>query len=199
MAVLRKPRGRVGIVRRAVPTLIVALALASVPAGAQVLTQGQALAMAFPDADEIERRTAYLDEAQLERIGELAGAQVETSSTVVTYYVGVRDGVPVGVAYFDAHIVRTLDEVLMIVVGGDERIRRIETVSFREPPEYQAPEGWLDLFDDRALGPELSLKGDIPTMTGATLTSAAVTDAARRVLGLHRVLDPLERSGTGGP
>jgi hypothetical protein len=175
--------------------LTLCLPAVATPAGAQVLTQDQALAMAFPDADDVIRRTAYLDDAQLQRMQELVGGQVEVGSTVATYYVAMEEGEPVGVAYFDAHIVRTLDEVLMIVVGRDHRIRRIETVSFREPPEYRAPEGWLDLFDGRALTPELSLKGDIPTMTGATLTAVAVTDAARRVLALHQVVAPFGSPG----
>lgn len=198
MAVLtRRPSTRVGAAAVAALTLAVALLLGTgAPAGAQILTQDEALSMAFPGADAVERRTAYLDEGQLAQIRELAGPQVDVSSAVVTYYVAVEAGEPTGVAYFDAHIVRTLDEVLMIVVGNDDRIRRIETVSFREPPEYKAPEGWLDLLEGRALTAELSLKGEIPTMTGATLTSMAVTEAARRVLALHRVVDPF--GGGGG-
>ena len=175
--------------------LAAALTLASAPLDAQVSPQDRALATAFPDAERVERRTAYLDDSQLDRVRELAGPQVEVSSTVVTYYVALVGGRPVGVAYFDAHVVRTLDEVLMVVVGADDRIRRLETVSFREPPEYEAPEGWLQLFVDRPLGPELSLKGEIPVMTGATLTANAVTAAARRVLALHRVVNPLQATG----
>ncbi len=175
---------------------LAAAAFVATPAGAQVLTQDQALALAFPDAQTVERRTAYLDEAQLERVRELAGGQVDVTSTIVNHYVALEGGRPVGVAYFDVHRVRTLDEVLMVVVGRDDRIRRIETVSFREPPEYAAPEGWLDLFQGRELDPDLSLKGEIPAMTGATLTAQAVTAAARRVLALHRVVAPLEPGTT---
>lgn len=160
----------------------------------QSLTQDEALALAFPGA-EFERRTAFLDDAQLARAQELAGPGVEVESGVVTHYVALRDGSPVGVAYFDAARVRTLPQVLMIVVGPDDRIVRIETVSFREPPEYRAPGGWLELFQGRALDEALSLKGEIPNMTGASLTSSAVTGAARRALALHQVIDPLrERS-----
>lgn len=175
----------------AAAVLVAAAVAVAVPAGAQVLTQDQALALAFPDAEEIQRRTAYLDEAELERVRALAGEGAGTPSGVVTHYVAMRGGVPVGVAYFDAHRVRTLDQVLLVAVGPGERVVRVETVRFREPPEYEAPEGWLALFRGRALGPELSLKGEIPAMTGATLTARAVTGAVRRVLALHRVVDPL--------
>ena len=166
-------------------------AAAPAPAGAQVLTQDEALRLAFPEADTVARRTAYLDDAQLGRVRRLAGEGVEVPSGVVTHYVALRGGRPVGVAYFDAHRVRTLPEALMVVVGPDHRVRRIEVLKFSEPPEYRAPEGWIAQFRDRALGSELSLKGDIVNITGATLTSGAVTDAVRRVLALHAVIRPL--------
>jgi len=156
---------------------------------AQALTQEEALELAFPGA-EVERRTAYLEPGQLQRARELAGGDVDIESEIVTHYVANRDGKFVGVAYFDAHIVRTHREVLMIVVAPDATVRRIETVAFREPPEYEAPEGWLDLFQERPLDRDLSLKGEIPPMTGATLTAVAVTRSARRVLALHAVIDP---------
>lgn len=173
----------------------IAAATAPLPCRAQTLTQDEALALAFPDA-VIERATAFLDDAQRTRAASLAGPDVAIESGVVTYYLARRDGAAVGVAYFDAHRVRTLPQVLMVVIGPDDRIRRIETVSFREPPEYRAPNGWLRQFDGSGLGEDLSLKGSIANITGATLTAGAVGRAARRTLALHRVIAPFpEQSG----
>ena len=177
----------------------VAFAVAvSHPTEAQVLPLEEALRLAFPTADTVQRRTAYLDQGQLALISDVSGSDVEPPPGVVAYYVAFEGGNPAGVAYFDAHRVRTLDQVLMIVVGADDRVRRIETVSFREPPEYEAPKRWLELFRQRALNPDLSLKGDIPNLTGATLTARAVTQAVRRVLALHEVISPLN-PGAGDP
>lgn len=160
-------------------------------AAAQVVTQEAALRRAFPAGARVERRTAYLDEADVAAARRAAGAGVEVTQTVVTYYVAAdRAGRPLGVAYFDSHRVRTLAEVLMIVVGPDGRTRSIEVLKFAEPPEYRAPEAWLEQFDDRPLTPSLALKRDIVNMTGATLTAEAVTRAVRRVLALHAVIDP---------
>ena len=175
-----------------------ALLLPATPLFGQTITQDEALALAFPAAT-LERRTAYLDDAQLTSAATLAGDGVPIESGVISYYVALESGAPVGLAYFDAHRVRTLPEVLMIVVGADDRVRRVETVRFREPPEYRAPDGWLRLFDDRVLDGDLSLRAGIPNMTGATLTSRAVTAAVRRVLALHAVIDPLGRSGERRP
>ena len=177
--------------------LLVALAAVAAPAAppahasAQVfMTQQEALRLAFPGA-EVDRRTAFLSDEELERGRLLAGEDVEVDRSVVNYYVATRECRPVGVAYFDAHRVRTLEEVIMVVVTPDERIERIEVLRFSEPPDYLAPEGWLDQMDGMGLGPELSLKGEIVNMTGATLTSRAVVDAARRVLAFHRLIAPL--------
>lgn len=178
--------------RVAVTASVVAAALAA-PAGGQTLTQDEALALAFGSAD-VERRTAFLDEAQLEKARELAGSRVRIEQGVLPYYVATDGGAPIGVAYFDAHRVRTLQEVLMVVVDPEGRVERVETVSFREPPEYRAPDGWVDQFVGRELDDELSLRGEIAPMTGATLTANAVTRAVRRVLALHRVVEPFGRS-----
>ena len=168
---------------------VLAASFAPVVAGAQTLTQDEALELAFPGAD-FERRTAYLDDTMLDSAARLAGPDVPIETSVVTYYVARRGAEAVGVAYFDVHRVRTLPEVLMVVVGRDDRILRLETVSFHEPPEYRAPVGWLRQFSDEGLDEDLSLKGKIANITGATLTAGATTRAARRSLALHAVIDP---------
>ena len=160
-------------------------------AAAQVrLTVSEALRLAFPEPAEIERRTAFLEEEQLEEARRLAGRDVKVDHSVVTYYVGLSNDEPLGVAYFDSHRVRTLSEVLMFVVSAEARIQRIETLRFSEPPEYQAPDAWYEQFYDAEFDDDLSAKGSIINMTGATLTSVAVTRAARRVLALHQVISP---------
>lgn len=164
-------------------------------ASAQTLTQDEALRLAFPGADSVARRTAYLDDAQLARARSLAGGEAEVASGVVVHYVATRGGTPLGAAYFDAHRVRTLPEVLMIVVGTDARVRRIEVVRFAEPPEYIPPGGWLGQFTGRALDADLSHKRAIANITGATLTARAVTSATRRVLALHEVIAPFAGAG----
>lgn len=170
-------------------------AIALIPRGmaAQLsLTQEEALALAFPPPATITRRTAFLTEEQLALARRLAGPEASVDHGVVTHYVAHRDTTMLGVAYFDAHRVRTLPEVLMIVVGPDDRVRRIEVLRFAEPPEYHPPGGWLRQIEGQRLGPELSLKGDVVGITGATLTARAIVSATRRVLALHHVIRPFE-------
>lgn len=155
--------------------------------GQTFLTQEEALELAFPAPATVERRTAFLDEQQIAETSRRAG-RTEVESGIVTYYVGRTAEGPIGYAYFDAHRVRTLDEVLMVVVTPGGTVSRVEVLRFREPREYLPPERWLDLFTDRELDERLSAKGDIVNLTGATLTSRAVIRAVRRVLALHETI-----------
>lgn len=165
----------------------------SPPAVAQRgLGRDEALRIAFPEPARIERRTAFLTEDQLARARELAGPGVDVDQSVVTYYVGVEDGKPLGVAYFDVHRVRTLPELLMVVITPGGRIERVEVLRFHEPPEYRPPAGWLKQFEGAGLTDALSLQAGVVRITGASLTSHAVTGAVRRVLALHRVIGPLK-------
>lgn len=172
------------------PLVLMSLLPRSAP-GQPTMTQEEALGLAFPPPAAIERRTAYLDESELDRAEALAGPGVRVESSVITHYVGMMDGEAIGVAYFDAHRVRTLPEVLMVVVSPNGRVQRIEVLKFSEPPEYRPPDGWLEQFSGEALSDEVSLKGGIVNMTGATLTSEAATGAIRRVLALHEVIQPV--------
>lgn len=173
-------------------TLLVAAGMLAVagPASAQsLMTQEEALALAFPGDTAVERRSAYLTESQLARARALAGDDVEIDQTIVTFYVG-GDGEPAGAAYFDAHRVRTKNEVVMVVVDPNATIRRVDVLKFTEPPEYRAPDGWIDQLEGRGLDEALSLRGGIRSIAGATLTARAMTEAARRVLALHAVIEP---------
>ena len=161
--------------------------LVAAAAGAKVLlTPEEALKLAFPGA-AVERKTAYLTEAQQKAAQKLSGDE-DLPSALVAYWVGTKDGRVVGTAYFDTHTVRTMPETIMVVVDPAGAIARIEVLSFSEPEEYMPKPHWYEQFQGKPLDDELSMKRGIRAVTGATLTARATTDAARRVLALHRVL-----------
>ena len=159
---------------------------ASAPLFAKVfLTQEEALKLAFPGA-AIERRSAFLTEAEAKDVAALAGGPAPSALAVA--YVATKGGRLVGTAYFDTHVVRTLPETLMVVITPAGTIGRIEVLSFSEPEDYLPRGHWYEQFPGKALDEELSLKRSIRPVSGATLTARATTEAARRVLALHRVL-----------
>lgn len=163
------------------------LALAVAPVVASVLLSvDEALSLAFPDC-EVERESVFLTESEMSAASELAGHP--RSRALVVRYVALREGARFGTAYFDTHRVRTLDETIMVIVQPDGTIGRIEVISFAEPPDYLPREGWYRQFDGRELDSDLEMDRGIRAVTGATLTANATTEAARRVLAAHQVIE----------
>lgn len=176
------------ITRRLLPAAL-AGALLAAPAAAKVyLTREEALKLAFPQAS-IERKTAFLTPEQQREAQKLSGDAV-LPGALVTFYAATKDGKEAGTAYFDVHVVRTMPETVMVVVDPSGAIARIEVLSFSEPEEYLPRARWYAQFSGKRLDDELSMKRAIRPVTGATLTARATTDAARRVLALHRLLHP---------
>ena len=164
--------------------LLLALA-AQGSAGKVFLTVEEALALAFPEC-RIERATEYLSPAEAERVATLARS--ELAGRVVRPYRAYLEDKLVGTAYFDAHRVRTKNEVLMLVVGPDERLKRVEVLAFAEPLEYLPKTSFYAQYAGRALDDRLELERGIRGVAGATLSAESATAASRRALARHRVL-----------
>ncbi len=171
-------------VRLSALALLTAL-VAGVPAGAEVfLARDEALALAFPAGTTVETVNAFLTDEQVEAVERLAGVQVE--SRLFSYQRGTRDGEVVGYAVIDSHVVRTLPEAFMAVLGPDGEIRRVVLLAFYEPSEYRPPERWLGQFEGRRLnGEPWRIGHDVHGLSGATLTAQALRDALRKIVVLH--------------
>lgn len=171
--------------------ILVAMAAGGIASGSVLVTVDEALRLAFPDADTT-RETVFLSDRQSQRVEALCGHRPD--SALVTRFRADHEGDLAGWAYLDTHRVRTLPESLLVVVSPAGEVIRVEVVTFREPLEYLPRAGWYAQFEGRALDDELELERAIRPVTGATLTARATTDAVRRVLAIHRVLDEGEGS-----
>ncbi len=156
--------------------------MTALPASARVLlSQKDALSFAFPSAKP-ERKTAFLSDAQAQAVEKAAQSKLE--SKVWTYYVAGST-----TAYFESHLVRTMNETMMVVIGADATVSFIEILSFAEPDDYRASKRWLGQFPGRRLDDDLALRRGLRGIAGASLTSEAVTRAVRRVLAVHQILN----------
>jgi hypothetical protein len=172
--------------RRAALALALLL-LAAAPAASEVyLSQREALALAFPGADRIEKKSTLLDDAQAAAVEKLSGAKLE--SRLVTLHHGYRGDELLGHALIDVHTVRTLPEAFMVVLSPDGRVTNLRILAFYEPSEYKPPDRFLAQFGARGLDPELRLGGAIHGIAGSSLSARAVTTGVRRSLALYQVL-----------
>lgn len=174
--------------RRRAAVLVLLAALVPVSAGAAVFeTQEQALARTFPPPARVARSTEFLSPAQVEAARKAAQAPVE-SAVVTRYAAHGPDGALLGTAYFDAHVVRTAKEVLMVVVAPDGSVRSVDVLAFGEPQDYLPRERWLERIEGKRASDELFVGRALAHVTGATLTTRAIAAAVRRVLALHATL-----------
>ena len=172
---------------RRVVLALLALLFAAAPAAAEVfLSQREALALAFPGADRIEKKSVVLDDAQAAAVEQLSGAPLE--SMLVTLHQGFRGDELLGYALIDIHNVRTLPEAFMVVLTPEGRVATLRMLAFYEPSEYKPPQRFLAQFDARSLEPSLRLGGAIHGIAGSSLSARAVTTGVRRSLALYQVL-----------
>lgn len=174
--------------------LAIAFIFAMIAAGAEArtfMTQQEALAGAFPPGSAVARESVFLTPQQVAAAQAASG--VEFDDRLVVRYVARRGGQAIGYAYFDTHRVRTLAETVMIVVGADSRVHKVEILSFKEPVDYLPKRRWLDQIHGARLDGELSLKRAIRPISGASLSGRAIVNASRKVLALHDAI------GTAAP
>lgn len=153
------------------------------PARATVfMTQPQALAQAFPGA-RIERRAFVLTDAQVAAVERRAKVRVE--SKLVSAYIAWRGDTLAGTGLFDVRVVRTMPAVMLVAVRPDTTVARVDFLAFHEPPDYQPPPRWLATFAGRPLDERLWPQRDIRNLSGATLSTRAVTESVRLALALY--------------
>ncbi len=166
--------------------LLALCSLGNREAQAQVLMkQEEALHLAFPNGETVERQTLFLTEAQVAEIQKAARSKVE--SQLVVYYRARRAEKVAGYAFFETTIVRTRPATMMVVITPDSTVRLVELLSFYEPQDYLPAPRWLALFHSRTLTDNLWPKRDIHNITGATLSVQAITLAVRRMLATYIV------------
>jgi electron transport complex protein RnfG len=166
--------------------VVASWAVLSAPlAAGDLITREEALAASFPGA-AIDAERVFLTSEQVREVAALSGSEVPTA--LVARYVARRDGELVGRAYVDTHVVRTKRESLLISLGPEGRVRRVDVTAFLEPREYQAPEPWMKQYRGRPLDDDLDLQRAIRPIAGATVTATATNAAVRRVLAIDQVL-----------
>jgi len=145
----------------------------------------EAMKLAFGDDATVEMKSLFPTDDEIARIEQLAKVKME--SKLFSFYVGKRQDQIVGYAAIESHNVRTKPETLLVVLDADGNLRQMVTLAFHEPPEYQPPERWYAQLLDRKVD-ELRLGKDIQGVAGATLSSRAAVNSARKVLAVFQVM-----------
>ena len=69
------------------------------------ISKDEALRLAFPDSDTIEKQSLFLSKTEVESIEKLGRSKLD--SRLFLFYVGKKNGEAIGYAAIDTHTVRT--------------------------------------------------------------------------------------------
>lgn len=131
-----------------------------------------------------KKETVFLKDNEKTEVEKLSNVQ-DISALLIRFSIdcnGVKK-----YAYVDSHIVRTMNETILIEVEAD-KVSKIDIVNFLEPQEYIPPKRWLSQFKKKELNNKLALANGIDAISGATLSAVAVTNATRKILAVDKVL-----------
>lgn len=161
-------------------------AMSATPAVGRVYkTMDTAIKDVFQDA-VVSRNSVFLTDEQVKRIELATGSEME--SALVHPYEIREDELLVAVVYFDSHRVRTLRQTIMVAVGIDGALARVEALSFEEPEAYRPPEAWYRRLQGRRFGDGIEKGSAVDAVSGATISVRATVSAVGRILAIHNEL-----------
>lgn len=148
------------------------------------LTKKEALKIAFPGADAIDKERKWLTDEQKSAIAKLSLLEIKESW--FTFYEGKKDGKPMGYMLIDHIIGKSFPITFMTVLNVDGTVRDVEILVYREPRgwEVRFPSFMSQFFGMNA---ESDFR-DINSLTGATLSVQAITKGVKKAVSAYKVL-----------
>ena len=168
--------------------LAIVFALAGAPASAvQVYhTDQEALALAFPDATRIGRRTMVLDEAARAKIAEKLG--YATRDRVVVVQEAFRGDALLGRALVLEEIGKTLPFRFLVAVSPEGRVEQVLLLNYREPRGQEIErEAFRAQYQGKGIEDPIRRGQDIRNVTGATISVDSLSRGVRRALVLVEI------------
>ena len=148
------------------------------------LTKKQALKIAFPGADSIEKERKWLTDEQKKAIRQISF--VEITENRFTFYVGKKDGKPMGYMLIDHIVGKSFPITFMTVLNVDGTVRDVEILVYREPRGWEVR---FPSFMSQFFG--LNAQSDfrkINSITGATLSVRAITKGVKKAVAAFKVI-----------
>ena len=148
-------------------------------------SKNEAMELAFGLDAQIEVLSLFPKQPQINAIEKMA--RVKLDSAMFSFYVGKKEGKILGYAAIETHKVRSKPETLLIVLSPTGELIQIHTLAFHEPPEYQPPARWFAQLYHHSLK-ALSFNEEVQGITGATLSTRAALNSARKTLAVYQIM-----------
>lgn len=143
---------------------------------------GALIKPSFSEGIEITKRQFKLNKKSMKKIE--AKAQAKLDSNVIRFYRIKKEHTIEGYAVLMIQKVRTKKTAVLYIIDKQIKIKDIEIVAFNEPLEYKPQKNWQESFKGKSQESNLFVGKEIPTISGATLSARAITDASRLALAI---------------
>ena len=114
-------------------------------------------------------------------------AKAKMDSNKVRFYVVKNASKVVGYGVLVIQRVRTKKASILYLISKDMKIKSIEIIQFQEPSEYKPNQAWKNVFTGKTSEDNLFAGKGIPTISGATMSARAISDASRIALSIVKM------------
>ncbi len=144
-----------------------------------------AMKLHFGEDSRIEKKSLLLTSEQAKTVAKLAKLKLGTK--IYKTFRAFKDDKLLGHGILVLHKVRSKNTAVLSIITPDGRLKTIEIVAFNEPIEYLPSKNWIEVLNNKKLSDSLTLGKDIPSITAATMSARAATNAARIALSIYEV------------
>jgi Na+-translocating ferredoxin:NAD+ oxidoreductase RnfG subunit len=196
MAILNQKKSIYSVVKNSWFTLLlfpaIALLFAGNTLGADVLSRDQVLNNAFPLAETFVRKVIRLSDEQMKKLSRESGQKI--SSRFVTVYIAKNGDENLGYGFIGYTKGKSSFIKYFVAITPDGKIHSIEIMSYRgEKGSEVRHEIFKKQFAGKSLGSNIKVGADINAISGATISSQAVTNSVRNTVliwdecfGIHK-------------
>jgi hypothetical protein len=144
-----------------------------------------AMKLHFGDDAKIEKKSLLLTAKEAKAVTKLAKTKLKTK--IYKTFRASKNGKLLGHGILVLHKVRSKETAILSIITPDGILKTIEIIAFNEPMEYLPSKSWIEVLSNKTLSPSLALGKDIPSITAATMSARAATNAARIALSIYQV------------
>jgi Na+-translocating ferredoxin:NAD+ oxidoreductase RnfG subunit len=149
-------------------------------------TVDEVLQLAFPGLDITRKKIAIPPEKRA-RIEELTKGKF--SRKKMTFHIARKAGEVAGYAAVENERGKKRNITFMVSIDPQGKVMRVDILTFRESQGYEIENPkWREQFKGKSIKDPLRVKRDIVNISGATMSSRAVTRGVKKVLAVVEVM-----------
>ncbi|HUH42336.1 MAG TPA: hypothetical protein VLZ29_04410 [Sulfurimonas sp.] len=123
---------------------------------------------------KISEENLLLTNAQAQKIQQ--ESKIKLASNIVKVFKATKNSTTLGYGILINGKVRSKNAVVLYIISGDSALKSIEIIAFNEPLEYLPSKKWVL---------QLSDTGDVPNITGATMSAKNLIDGSKTALAIY--------------